>query len=253
MLAESAATRDAAAVRPQAVLPVFPFTVRHSVLPGEHGQRDSQACSGSSASSQAERDALREVARRPRMEIAVVTGTSTGIGFATSLRLARHGYRVFAGMRNLGKAEPLRAAAAEARLPVEVIPLDVTSTPSVQRAFETVAGHGPVDVLVNNAGFGVRVVNVEPGVVTTSIFENSAEATRYDKTSPYQPIMRRNGKLFAAGFRDPARPDEVAEAILAAITSDQYRLRWPVGKDALGLSRGRPRMSDEYWVAMGDV
>src|SRR5207244_1630442 len=96
----------------------------------------------------------REVARRPRMEIAVVTGTSTGIGFATSLRLARHGYRVFAGMRNLGKAEPLRAAAAEASLPIEVIPLDVTSTPSVQRAFETVAGHGPVDVLVNNAGIG---------------------------------------------------------------------------------------------------
>src|SRR5438094_8011393 len=154
MLAESAATRDAAAVRPQTDLPVFPFTVRHSVLPGEHGQRDSQACSGSSASSQAERDALRKVARRARMEIAVVTGTSTGIGFATSLRLARHGYRVFAGMRNLGKAEPLRAAAAEARLPVEVIPLDVTSTPSVQRAFETVAANGPVDVLVNNAGIG---------------------------------------------------------------------------------------------------
>ena len=42
------------------------------------------------------------------MEIAVVTGTSTGIGMATSLHLARHGYRVFAGMRNLAKAEPLR-------------------------------------------------------------------------------------------------------------------------------------------------
>src|SRR2546427_3410514 len=92
--------------------------------------------------------------RRPRMEIAVVTGTSTGIGFATSLHLARHGYRVFAGMRNLAKAEPLRAAAAEAGLPVEVIPLDVTSTASVGRAFETVTGHGPVDVLVNNAGIG---------------------------------------------------------------------------------------------------
>src|SRR5438874_3786219 len=154
MLAESAATRDAAAVRPQTDLPVFPFTVRHSVLPGENGQRDSHACSGSSASSQAERDALREVARRPRMEFAVVTGTSTGIGFATSLRLARHGYRVFAGMRNLGKAEPLRAAAAEASLPIEVIPLDVTSTPSVQRAFETVSEHGSVDVLVNHARIG---------------------------------------------------------------------------------------------------
>jgi NAD(P)-dependent dehydrogenase (short-subunit alcohol dehydrogenase family) len=269
------------------------------------------------------------------MEIAVVTGTSTGIGFATSLHLARHGYRVFAGMRNLGKAEPLRAAAAKASLPVEVIPLDVTSTASVDRALETVSAHGPVDVLVNNAGiggatplelqpedehrrmfetnyfgairciravlpamrerrrgtivnvtsiagrvatpnqiaystskwalecagealahevrrFGIRVVNVEPGVVMTSIFENSAEATRYDKTSPYQPIMRRNGKLFAAGFRDPARPEDVAETILAAITSGEYRLRWLVGKDAVGLAEGRAGMSDEAWVAMGD-
>src|SRR5437762_5635530 len=88
------------------------------------------------------------------MEIAVVTGTSTGIGFATSVHLARHGFRVFAGMRNLAKAEPLRAAASEASLPIEVIPLDVTSTPSVTRAFETVSGHGPVEVLVNNAGIG---------------------------------------------------------------------------------------------------
>ncbi len=269
------------------------------------------------------------------MEIAVVTGTSTGIGFATSVRLARHGYRVFAGMRNLGKAGPLREAAAEAHLPIEVIELDVDSTGSVGRAFAAVAGHGPVDVLVNNAGiggaaplelvpedehrrmfetnyfgairciqavlpgmrerrrgaivnvtsvagliatpnqipysaskwalecagealahevrrFGIRVVNVEPGVVMTKIFENSAEATRYDKSSPYQPVMRRNGKLFAAGFRDPAQPDEVAETILAAITGAEYRLRWPVGKDALGLTGGRPGMSDESWVAMGD-
>ncbi|TMA40036.1 MAG: SDR family oxidoreductase [Deltaproteobacteria bacterium] len=269
------------------------------------------------------------------MEIAVVTGTSTGIGFAASVRLARHGYCVFAGMRNPGKAGPLRAAAADAGLTIEVIELDVTSTASVNRAFETVSGHGPVDVLVNNAGiggaspleitpedehrqmfetnyfgairciqavlpamrerrrgaivnvtsiaglvatpnqiaysaskwalecagealahevrrFGIRVVNVEPGVVMTSIFENSASATRYDKTSPYQPIMRRNGKVFAAGFRDPARPDEVAETILAAITNEEYRLRWPVGKDGIGMSQGRPRISDEAWVAMGD-
>src|SRR6185312_16005108 len=88
------------------------------------------------------------------MKTAVVTGTSTGIGFATSLHLARNGYRVFAGMRNLGKAGPLRDAAKEANLPLEVIDLDVTSGASVDHAFELVTGHGPVDVLVNNAGIG---------------------------------------------------------------------------------------------------
>ena len=269
------------------------------------------------------------------MDNAIVTGTSTGIGFATSLRLARHGYRVFAGMRDLTKAGSLQDAATEGNLPLHVIELDVTSGASVEAAFQTIAGHGPVDVLVNNAGiagatpleltpedehqrmfetnyfgairciravlpamrerrrgaivnitsiaglwatpnqiaysaskwalecagealahevrrFGIRVVNVEPGVVMTNIFANSAAATRYDKTSPYQSIMRRNGKVFAAGFRDPAQADDVAETILTAITSEEYRLRWPVGKDALGFCRGRPKISDEDWVAMGD-
>ena len=84
------------------------------------------------------------------MKIAVVTGTSTGIGFATSLHLAQHGYRVFAGMRNLAKAQPLLTAAAG--LPVEVIALDVTSGASIDAAFRAVAAAGPVDVLVNAAG-----------------------------------------------------------------------------------------------------
>ena len=66
--------------------------------------------------------------------IAVVTGTSTGIGLATSLQLAQNGYRVFAGMRNLAKADALREAAAAADLSIEVIELDVTS--EVSNLFE---------------------------------------------------------------------------------------------------------------------
>jgi NAD(P)-dependent dehydrogenase (short-subunit alcohol dehydrogenase family) len=269
------------------------------------------------------------------MKHAVVTGTSTGIGLTTALHLARNGYRVSAGMRDVGKAGPLRDAAAAERLPVRVVALDVTSGESVANAFATITAEGPVDVLVNNAGiggaspleltpedehrrmfetnyfgavrciqavlpsmrerrhgaivnitsvaglwatpnqipysaskwaleclgealahevrrFGVRVVNVEPGVIMTKIFENSAEATRYDKTSPYQPIMRRNGKMFAAGFRVGAQPELVAATILEAITTPTYKLRWPVGDDAVGFTRGRPKISDEDWVAMGD-
>jgi len=100
--------------------------------------------------------------------------------------------------------------------------------------------------------FGVRVVNVEPGVIMTNIFENSAEQTRYEKTSPYQPIMRRNGKVFAAGFKRGVPPERVAEAILQAIESDEYQLRWPVGPDAEGLLAARHRVSSEEWVRMGD-
>jgi len=85
------------------------------------------------------------------MKTAVITGTSTGIGLATSLHLAANGYRVFAGMRNLAKAQPLRDAASKDRLPIDVIEFDVTSQDSCDRAFAKV---GTVDVLVNNAGIG---------------------------------------------------------------------------------------------------
>jgi NAD(P)-dependent dehydrogenase (short-subunit alcohol dehydrogenase family) len=99
--------------------------------------------------------------------------------------------------------------------------------------------------------FGVRVVNVEPGVIMTNIFENSAPQTRYDKTSPYQPLMRRNGKMFAAGFKRAIPPQAVADAILEAITTEDYRLRWPVGPDAEGLMAARNRVSAEAWIALG--
>ena len=95
-------------------------------------------------------------------------------------------------------------------------------------------------------------MNVEPGVIMTSIFENSATATRYDKNSPYKQTMRRNGKLFAAGFKVAAQPQLVAETILEAITTPSYKLRWPVGADAVGLAAGRPKLSDEEYVALGD-
>ena len=269
------------------------------------------------------------------MRNAVITGTSTGIGLATSLHLARNGYRVFAGMRNLAKAEALDSAAQAESLAVEVIELDVCSTESVTEAFAAVQRAGAVDVLVNNAGiggaspleltpeaehrqmfetnyfgavrciqevlpsmrergtgcivnitsavgllatpnqiaysaskwaleclgealahevyrFGVRVVNVEPGVIMTNIFENSAEQTRYDKTSPYQPIMRRNGKVFAAGFKRAVPPERVAEVILQAVETRDYRLRWPVGADAEGFMAARNRVPAEDWVRMGD-
>ncbi len=101
------------------------------------------------------------------------------------------------------------------------------------------------------AAFGVRVAIIEPGVIQTAIFENSAGATRYDRNSPYRQIMRRNGKLFAAGFRNPGRPETVAEVIWEAVTTARPRLRWLVGTDAEGLAAGRARISDEEWVAMG--
>jgi NAD(P)-dependent dehydrogenase (short-subunit alcohol dehydrogenase family) len=59
------------------------------------------------------------------MRIALITGTSTGIGQATALYLARRAYHVFASMRNLEKGAALTDVANAERLPLEVIQLDV--------------------------------------------------------------------------------------------------------------------------------
>ena len=66
------------------------------------------------------------------MPVALVTGTSTGIGFATALHLARHGHTVVATMRNLGKAGPLEAAARAESLPLVLRELDVTRQESIE-------------------------------------------------------------------------------------------------------------------------
>jgi NAD(P)-dependent dehydrogenase (short-subunit alcohol dehydrogenase family) len=88
------------------------------------------------------------------MAIAVVTGTSTGIGLATAATLARAGHTVYATMRNPKTGgEELRAIAKREHLPLHITALDVDSDESVRKAFAKIlAEAGPIDVLVNNAG-----------------------------------------------------------------------------------------------------
>jgi NAD(P)-dependent dehydrogenase (short-subunit alcohol dehydrogenase family) len=88
------------------------------------------------------------------MAIAVVTGSSTGIGLATAVTLARAGHTVYATMRNPKTGgEELRAIAERERLPLHIAALDVDSDESVRNAFAKIlAEAGRIDVLVNNAG-----------------------------------------------------------------------------------------------------
>jgi NAD(P)-dependent dehydrogenase (short-subunit alcohol dehydrogenase family) len=87
------------------------------------------------------------------MATALVTGTSSGIGLATAVTLARSGHTVAATMRNLERGAEIRKIAVAEKLPIHLSALDVDDDASVREAFaKVVAQHGPIDVLVNNAG-----------------------------------------------------------------------------------------------------
>ena len=88
-------------------------------------------------------------------KVALVTGSSSGIGLETVLSLARDGYHTFASMRNIGKAGELEHAAKKENLPIEIIELDVDKEESIISAIKkVVTKNGRLDVLVNNAGYG---------------------------------------------------------------------------------------------------
>src|SRR6185437_9833510 len=83
----------------------------------------------------------------------LITGATDGLGRATAILLAQHGYRVFAAGRSAEKRAQLDALAREKNLPLETLELDVCEDAWVHRAVSAVlAKAGAIDVLVNNAG-----------------------------------------------------------------------------------------------------
>jgi NAD(P)-dependent dehydrogenase (short-subunit alcohol dehydrogenase family) len=87
------------------------------------------------------------------MPVAIVTGTSTGIGLATAAALGRAGYEVYATMRNPARTPELAQIAAREKLPIKLLTMDVDDDASVRNGFAQVLNDtGRVDVLVNNAG-----------------------------------------------------------------------------------------------------
>jgi NAD(P)-dependent dehydrogenase (short-subunit alcohol dehydrogenase family) len=88
-------------------------------------------------------------------KVALVTGSSSGIGLETALALAKDGYHTFASMRDVSKAGELENTAKKENLPIDVIKLDVDKEESIVSAIKKVISEGGrLDVLVNNAGYG---------------------------------------------------------------------------------------------------
>src|SRR5438128_5631829 len=118
--------------------------------------------------------------------IALVTGASSGIGETTAKRLATAGYKVYGTSRR--GAQPGQRSFA-------MLPLDVTSDASVEAAVrELIRLEGRIDLLVNNAGFGVAPAGAEESSIdqARSIFETNFFGL-VRMTRAVVPHMRRQG------------------------------------------------------------
>ena len=89
-------------------------------------------------------------------KVAVITGTSSGIGFETVLALARDGYHTYATMRDIAKSNKIKELGQKEGLKISVLELDVDDKDSIKTAIKKILDEKQsIDVLVNNAGWGL--------------------------------------------------------------------------------------------------
>lgn len=89
-------------------------------------------------------------------KVVLLTGCSSGIGFETSLLLAKRGYKVYSTVRNIEKSVNLTKAINEDNLDITILLMDVTKEKSIKNAIDNVISDtGRLDAVINNAGFGL--------------------------------------------------------------------------------------------------
>ena len=93
---------------------------------------------------------------KSNQKVAIVTGSSSGIGQEVSLVFARNGFTTYATMRNIQKSSNLKSILEREQLDIHFVQLDVTDENSVASAIQKISHErGRIDILVNNAGYAL--------------------------------------------------------------------------------------------------
>ncbi len=155
---------------------------------------------------------------------ALVTGSNRGIGLATAMKLASHGLKVFAGMRDpQTKSKNLLNSISGNNLDVDVVELDVDDEASVDRCFASIESSGEkVDILINNAGIERRG-SVEKCPIST--FEEVMNTNYLGPIRCIQaalPSMKESGTGFIVNITSVA--GKVAASPLAPYTASKFAL-----------------------------
>ncbi len=133
----------------------------------------------------------RRVANMPSRRSVLVTGASSGIGWATSLELSRKGWRVFAAVRKEEDAARLREASSGR---IEPVLMDIADYESVRRGaaeVEETLGVAGLDALFNNAGISVQG---PMEIVPIEMFEQQVRVNVFGNlfvSQAFLPLIRR--------------------------------------------------------------
>jgi len=180
-------------------------------------------------------------------KVAVVTGTSSGIGFETSLALAREGYFTYATMRDTTKSDKIKEITQKENLKINILELDVDDEKSVKSAIAQILDQKQrIDVLVNNAGWGLWGC-VED--VSVDEFKEQFETNFFSIIRLIQevaPAMRKHGSgtivnvssvVGRIGF--PASPAYISSKFALEGLSESMRFEFaPFGVDVIIIEPG---------------
>jgi len=180
-------------------------------------------------------------------KVAIVTGTSSGIGFETSLALAREGYFTYATMRDTTKSNKIKEIAQKENLKISILELDVDDENSVKTAIAQILDQKQrIDVLVNNAGWGLWGC-VED--VSVDEFKEQFETNFFSIIRLIQevaPAMRKQGSgtivnvssvVGRIGF--PASPAYISSKFALEGLSESLRFEFaPFGVDVIIIEPG---------------
>src|SRR5918995_1665485 len=216
-------------------------------------------------------------------KVAMVTGSSSGIGFETALTLARNGFLTYATMRNLAKSDNIKAVADKDHLPIRIVQLDVTDDTSVNQAVQSIIKEtGRIINISSGLGlfgfpsmsaysstkfameglsesmayeldqFGINVILIEPGVIRTNIGTSIVIAKKaQDPRSPYSQMMQKMGNNFKKFTENASSVDVVANVVLEAATNENPCLRYLAGKDMEMWMQSKNSMpDDEFYNSM---
>ena len=180
-------------------------------------------------------------------KVAVITGTSSGIGFETALALAREGYHTYATMRDTTKSDKIKELGQKDGLKISVLELDVDNDDSVKVTIKKILDEKQrIDVLVNNAGWGLWgcVEDVSVDEFKTQFETNFFSVIRL--IQEVGPTMRKqgSGKIInissvAGRIGFPASPAYISSKFALEGLSESLRLEMaPFGVDVIIIEPG---------------